>query len=272
MKAGREGLPTAGALYRFQLLRYAPNVVSGEYYNLAVVLYDSAGRVVDARFGADLNRLLCHPGVEINYIEALRNEFEERRLLGEGFSEYFAEMTKHLSAALHLSERRAFFGADAAAEMDRLMRTYVESPPRTVETAERGPAPGTRRAVRRAMEESFAAHGLFTDRGGLEREPRVSYGGARMRFTFDFGYRPEERTNRYLHAIGLRNDVNDAARLCFVFERVRERGEGETALTAVLDERVSDDVRALLASSKIEAVGAAEVDELAYRIRRELGL
>ena len=67
--------------YRFQVLRYVPNLVSGEYFNIGLLLRDGENQLIDARFAADFRRLRCHPLAELDYLEALRNEFEEKRLL-----------------------------------------------------------------------------------------------------------------------------------------------------------------------------------------------
>ena len=34
--------------YHFQVLRYVPNLVSGEYFNIGLLLYDSEKRLIDA--------------------------------------------------------------------------------------------------------------------------------------------------------------------------------------------------------------------------------
>lgn len=90
--------------YRFRLLRYAPTI-SGEFYNVAVVLYDAAGGIIDARFANEFDRLRCNPAVEIPVLEALRNEFEEGRLLGEGFHGYFENLKKTSRSRYRLPSR-----------------------------------------------------------------------------------------------------------------------------------------------------------------------
>jgi len=258
--------------YQYQLLRYTPNLVSGEYYNIGVFLYDQAGRMIDARFTPDFRRLRCNPMTDFEYLSGLRNEFEDRRLLGEGFSSYVEELQQNLSNSLQISEKTAFWGAEAGLEIERLYRTYVATPSPEEVRAEAGePAAGTRRALRRRMEETFRRYHLFANGDRLASELSVRYGGPRLQFTFDYGYRPNGVV-KYVHGLALRNDLNDAAKLCFVFERLRAKGTSEVALTAVVDDQVPADTRELLSSSDIVTWEASRLDELAMQIRGELRL
>ena len=256
--------------YRFQVLRYVPNLVSGEYFNIGLLLHDSENRLIDARFTADFRRLRCHPLAELDYLEALRNEFEEKRLLGEGFSEYVRGLSEHLSAGLELSGPRVCWGADAAGEMERLRQCFLVTPSRQEIHGEGAEAlPGTRRALRRQMEQAFRRYHLIG--AGLDTQLSVPYAGPRLRFTFDYSYQPNGSV-RYIHALALRNNVSDASKLCFVFERLCARAGESPELTAVLDDSFPDDTRELLESSAIVTRPASQLDELALSIRGELGL
>ncbi len=258
--------------YRFQLLRCRPTPVSEEFYNIAVVLLAEDGSVVDARFSPDLSRLRCHPAVEMPYLEMLREEFEERRLLGEGFTEYLRELRENLSNSLDLSEERALDGRDVAAEMDRLVATYVA--PRGISeydgAEERAPSPGSRRAVRLQLERALEDQRLFLNGRGVQRDVRRAYGPGKLTFTFDFGYHAANGAGeRVLHALGARDEASEAARLCFVFERMRRELD---ALTVVAHDELADETRDLLASSEIEPVLVSSAPSLAERIRGDLGL
>ena len=258
--------------YRYQLLRFAPNSVSDEFFNIAVVLRDADGRVVDARFTPDYRRMACHPLVEVEYLAQLRDEFEERRLLGEGFTEYLEQMRRHLSSTLTLSEEAAFFGGEPSAEMDRLVKTYVATPPGLGGGGSRdGGGAGSRTAVRRLMQRTFEELQLFRGGEGLRSGVEVAYAGE-LTFSFDYGYQPAGGGERYLHALGSRNDETEASRLCLVYDRISgDRSGGVRELTAVLAEEVSDKARALLESSRIEAVEVRAVRALGERVREELG-
>jgi hypothetical protein len=261
--------------YRFELLRYVPNLIAGEAFNVGVLLYDEAGRLLDARFAQEFRRLRCHPLADLDYLHALRHEFEEKRLTGEGFSAYIVELKRNLSNSLQISDAAAFRGEDAVVEIERLFAGYVATPvPAARQTEESEPAAGSRRALRSHMEDVFRRYHLFANGDRLRRDVQVNYGSARLQFNFDFGYEPSHqpiRTTRYVHGLALREDINAAAKLCFVFERLRARQQG-VGLTVVLDEGVQDDVRELLSSSDIAPWEASRLEDLALAIRTDLRL
>lgn len=265
--------------YQFQLLRYAPNLVSGEHVNIGVFLFDAAGRMLDARFARDFRRLRCNPLADLEYLEALRNEFEEQRLLGEGFSAYGEQLRRDLSATLQISDQQSFWGGDATEEMERLYRSYVATPPSPRhETPEN--MRGTRRALRRQMDETFRRYHLF-GANRLARDVDVPYGGGRLQFTFDYGYAANGAAG-YLHGIALRNDVRDASRLCFAIERLRAREQDKAALnkvtgnkvtvTVVVDDQAPRDTLDLLEDSEVRTWQASKLDDLALTLRGDLGL
>ena len=256
--------------YHFQVLRYVPNLISGEYFNIGLLLHDNENRLIDARFTADFRRLRCHPLAELDYLEALRNEFEEKRLLGEGFSEYVRGLGEHLSAGLEVTDSRVFWGGDAAGEIERLRQSFLVTPSRReIHGDDSGAPPGSRRALRRQMEQAFRRYHLIG--AGVDSQVSAAYAGPRLRFTFDYSYQPNGAVH-YIHALALRNNVSDASKLCFVFERLRARAAELPGLTAVLDDSFPDDTRELLESSVIVTRPASQLNELAFSIRGELGM
>jgi len=265
--------PTQGSSieYRFQLLRYVPNVVAAEAFNIGVLLYDDAGRLLDARFAGEFRRLRCHPLVDLDYLHALRNEFEERRLHGEGFSAYVAELKNNLSNSLQVSDAAAVRGENSLAEIERLFSSYVATPlPAGREVEDKEPPPGSRRALRRRMEDVFRGYHLFANGDRLQRDVKATYGSSRLQFTFDYAY-PPHGAARYVHGLALNDDLSRAEKLCFVYERLRARERG-VGLTVVLDDGIQDDVKELLSSSNVASWEAARLDELALSIRKDLGL
>lgn len=256
--------------YEFQLLQYAPNLVSGEHVNVAVLLYDPDGRLLEARFAREFRRLRCHPLADLEYLEALRNEFEEHRLLGEGFSEYGRQLQRDLSAALQVSEQHSFWGGEAAVEIERLYGAYVATPAAEQEETG-GPRPGTRHALRRAMADTFRRYHLLANGKRLLPDASVRYGPGRLQFTFDYAY-PPNGASRYVQGIALHNDVRDASKLCFVLERLRAREQAGVAITAVVDDQVPHDTLELLEDSDIRPWQTSKLDDLALAIRGELGL
>jgi len=253
-------------VYTFQLVRYAPNRLSDEFYNIALLLYGPGGGLIDARFAPDFLRLRCHPLADLEFLHQLKQDFENRQLAGEGFAGYVEGLRLNLSQGLHLSEEKAFEGGHPVEEIERLARTYLATPRRS-EVRPVEVLPGTRRWIHGRLQETLRMyHVLERLDAGVEVGSFVS---PRFAFQMDYGYRPNGRS-RYLHALSLRHDMNDAPRLCFVFERIR--GRADATLTAVVDDSLPEDTRELLGSSGIEACAVAKLDGLALAVRQDLGL
>ena len=258
--------------YAFKLLRYVPNIISAEFFNIGVFLYGADGGIIEARFAPDFHRLRCNPLVELDYLDALRDEFEEQRQRGRDFPQYVDRLQHDLSNCLQIAGEKTFWGTDAATEIERLCQTYlVTAPGEGIRGERREPRAGTRRALRRRMDQTFRHHRLIANGGGLKRDIGVNYGSARLRFTFDYSYQPNGVVN-YLHGLALRNDINDASKLCFVFERLRGLQKQPIKLTTVVDDEVPDDTLGLLRESHITAWQASKLDRLAVGIRQELGV
>lgn len=254
------------SLYRFRLLRYAPNRISDEFYNVAVLLYDGEGRLLDARFAPDFVRLRCNPLADVEYLHALRGEFEDRRLAGEGFSRYVTDLVQNQSQALHVSEERAFLGGQPLEEVERLVQTYLVTPRRGRLRSLEAPS-GTRRWVLARMRETFRAYQLTEH---LQSDVAVGpFVSPRFSFQIDYAYRPNGLTH-YLHALSARHDVTDASRLCFVFDRIRLQTPAQ--LTAVVTDAFPPDTHELLDSSHIRSWPVSKLEELAREVQQDLGL
>lgn len=254
--------------YLYRLLRYAPTL-SGEFYNVAVVLYDAAERIVDARFANEFDRMRCNPAVELRVLEALRDEFEEQRLLGEGFSAYFENVSKNLSDSLQATELKPFEGQDAAVELDRLAATYLATPRGLSAGAEEGSA-GGRRGLRRLIGAAFERQGILGP-GLVSEGLELSYGGPRLTFRFDYGYEAAGK-ERFVHALGTRNALREATRLGFVMDRLRADPETSRSLTAVYDMEIAEEALDVLDLSAIRRIPETDVERLAAGIREELGV
>ena len=258
--------------YSFQLLRYVPNLVSDEHFNIGVFLANDQGQVLDARFASDFQRLRCHPQVDLVYLETLRSEFEDVHVLGEGFSLYAEELRKNLSTTLQVTDPKAFWGRDAASEIERLYQAYVATPrPETGGAEEHEPAPGTRAHLVGRMESAFRRYGLVGNGRGLARNARVTYGAPGYRFTFDFAY-PRNGTRKYLHGLALLHAETDAQKLRGVYQDLTRLEDSDVSLAVVVDDGVADQVVQYLEGEQITTHPATQLDALAQQIRTELGL
>ncbi len=249
----------ANEAWSYRLLRYVPNVVSGEFFNIAVLLYDATDKLVEARFASEFRRIACHPLADVTVLEQLREEFEERRLLGEGFSEYLAGLDKYVSRSFDFSPSKAFLGGDSQREIERLYEQLVASPAR-LEPESRVVAPrlGTRRYLRGRIDDAFGELRLFDL--GVERDREVRYGPDRAVVTFDYAYQPNGHAD-YVQALALENDLAETMRLGFIKSRI-----GASELSVVLDERVEADVLVLLRESGIRTWFEPQIQELAAHV------
>ena len=153
--------PKTSKRYRYRLYRYRPTN-SGEFYNIAVVLEDAGGAVIDARFAPDFDRLSCNPAADLDLLEHIRDEFEESRLLGEAFSEHLRGLTASRYPLFEEGSPEAFLGGEAPGEIDRLVRSYLATPAAPQRPPGVGPV-GGRQAIRRRISEVFERQGLIAN-------------------------------------------------------------------------------------------------------------
>jgi len=259
--------PEALSLFKFRLLRYAPNRLSEEFFNIAVLLYDGRGRLVEARFTPDFVRLRCNPLADLRFLEALKADFENRRLLGENFSEFIAQVQQNLSQAVQITEGKSFLGSDSQESITRLVETYLMTL-RRAESRESDPPPeGTRRWVQSRLHDTIRLYHLHER---LDSAVAVgSFVSPRFSFQIDYAYKPNGETH-YIHALSARHDLADAGRLCFVFDRIRALRPSQ--LTAIVGDALATDTRELLESSRIRPWAVSRLDDLALEIRDELRL
>ena len=256
----------------FRLLRYSPRPENGEFYNIGAVFYDAEGRIVDARFTPDFDRMRCNPAVEIGYLEGLRHELEEHRMLGEDFSGYIEQLLHRPRNAIEMTEPRSLFCQDVTAEIDRIVERYLATPPGLEDASDPVARQSSRSAVRLRMTEVFARHGLFRNGHGMQRDVGVEYGPSGLRFTFDFQYKAPKSDEQFVHAMGLRAPDAEAARLCFVLDEYREKSQSQAGLTVIADDALGDGVRNLLGNRGVGAVNVSALDAYAETVRRKLDL
>ena len=123
----------------FFLLRYVPDVVREEFVNIGVILRqvptaESAGTEVCVRFAPDWERVLrLDSDVDTALLNGLNNDLT--RLVAESsvrqgttsFESFLAVMQDSFSSSLQLSGPRVSLAESMTAELDRLLRMYVDS-------------------------------------------------------------------------------------------------------------------------------------------------
>jgi Protein of unknown function (DUF3037) len=221
----------------FSLIRYVPDVVKGEFANIGVVLRE-AGREDGAavRFTRDWSRVRCmDPDADVELLESLEAEIAAR-LQGavdtRGNGKPILEVLQDsLSNSLQLTEMRGTLAESMPAEMDLLLRMYVEP---LKAPAVRKKASG-RAAIAGSMRDAFERAGVWQLM--RKRIAASQYTQAGDPLKIDCGYRNGKV--RMFQAVSLENDVEGAKGFAYSAEALREgvaRVEGtELELTAVVE-------------------------------------
>lgn len=263
----------------FSLIRYVPDVVKGEFANIGVVLRE-AGRAEGAtvRFTRNWSRVRClDPDIDVELLESLEAEIAERLRAGVDQRVNAKPMLElledTLSNSLQLTEMRGTLAESLPAEMEQLMRMYVE--PLKV--------PATRRkvsgrgAIVGQMRDEFERAGVWD----LMRK-RISasqYTRPGDPLKIDCGYR--NGRVRMFQAVSLENDAESAKGLAYSADALRigvSRVEGvELELTAVIEPiaSVSDAEMygfgvGAMESAAIRVLTTADLGRVAETARREL--
>lgn len=225
----------------FFLVRYVPDVVKGEFTNIGVVLREAGADAAEVRFTRDWSRVRCMDAdADLGLLEALEGEIAERLKMVAGNPKdpkpVLALLEDTLSNSVQITAPRAALAESLPAEMEQLMRMYVE--PLKVKTERRRSG---RAAIAAAMRDEFEQAGVW----GLMRK-RIDaslYTRAGDPMKIDCGYRAtvESETGliRMFQAVSLDNDVEAAKGLAYSASSLRagvERVERAALhLTAVVE-------------------------------------
>src|ERR1700735_4055430 len=136
--------------FEFFLVRYVPDPVKDEFVNIGVLLRE-AGHPEGAqlRFTKDWGRVRCvDPDADVAMLEAMEAEIQRRPR--EGSAPLMKTIEDSFSHQLQMTQPKASLAENMAAEMDQLMRLYVE--PRTEKDRQ---AVSGRQAIVRRMRTQF---------------------------------------------------------------------------------------------------------------------
>jgi hypothetical protein len=202
----------------FFLIRYVPDVVKGEFTNIGVVLREAAGRdgAAVVRFTRDWSRVRCmDAGADVELLESLEGEIAARLQMGSQETKPVMEMLEDtLSNSVQVTPVRACLAESMAAEMEQLMRMYVEPLKVKVERKKTG-----RAAISGAMRMEFERAGVW----GLMRKriAAAPYTRAGDPMRIDCGYRPNG-VIRMFQAVSLESDVEAAKGLAYSASQLRD--------------------------------------------------
>src|ERR1700729_1563315 len=225
----------------FFLIRYVPDVVKGEFANIGVLLRE-AGRDDSAvvRFTRDWSRVKClDADADIGLLEGLESEIAARLRLGATDTKPVMEVLEDtLSNSVQMTEVRASLAESMPAELDQLMRMYVEPLKVKQERKRTG-----RAAIAGSMRTEFERAGVW----GLMRKRIAAslYTRAGDPMKIDCGYRADLENAaaggvvRMFQAVSLEGDVEAAKGLAYSAPQLIEgvqRVEGASLeLTAVVE-------------------------------------
>jgi Protein of unknown function (DUF3037) len=232
----RERLPC-----EFFLIRYVPDVVKGEFTNIGVLLREQ-GREGSAvvRFTRDWSRVRCMDAdADLGLLEGLEGEIAARLRLGQADTKPVMQVLEDtLSNSLQISPVKACLAESVAAELEQLMRMYVEPLKVKIERRRTG-----RAAIVGSMRTEFEHAGVW----GLMRKRIAAslYTRAGDPMKIDCGYRAGagEATPsgmiRMFQAVSLEGDVEGAKGLAYSAPQLREGVErvesARLELTAVVE-------------------------------------
>jgi hypothetical protein len=202
----------------FFLIRYVPDAVKGEFTNIGVVLRESANSVAtpQVRFTRDWTRVRCMDAdADIALLEALEGEISGRLRLGSADPKpVLAVIEDTFSNSIQMTEARACLAENVAAEMDLLMRLYVE--PLRVKQQRKQTG---RAAIASAMRTQFERAGVWAHMRKKIAAAMYTMPGDPMKI--DCGYRPNGVIKMF-HAVSLDGDVEAAKVLAYSAPRLRE--------------------------------------------------
>jgi DUF3037 family protein len=290
----------------YVLVEYAPSPLRETRVAVGLFLFEATGRLVRQGFAADWRQVRClDPQADVEMLASLPMHFErmageERREQGgsqkqvllsaqddkrgvehEGggsFYERLMRMHEEGSGGLQVSAPRGVRTADPEREFDLLFEEYV-APPRAAREKQ-APREGGRQWIHAQLCDALRRHALWERMA--KDVPVAEFTAPGDGFRIDFSYRPNGVT-KYLHAISLERDWNQAKLLSYTFWRIREKSQA--AMTAIVADEglvasnvTSSGVRAaaqscreILAGAQIAMQPLAGIDAYLEGVGREMG-
>ncbi len=221
----------------FFLLRYVPDVVKGEFVNIGVLLREAAetragrGRGdawAQVRFTRDWSRVRCIDAeADIALLEGLEQEIGARlsseRSGAVPYRDVVSLLQETLSNSVQMSEARASLAENMTAELEQLMRMYVEPIGRPrVRAVKSG-----RALLQGRLRTEFERAGVWAAmRKRIAAAPYTRPGDP---LRLDCGYRAEAATKadpdaiiRIFQAVSLEGEIEAARVLAFAAPQLRE--------------------------------------------------
>ena len=200
----------------FHLLRYVPDAVKNEFVNIGVMLRE-AGRTetTRVRFTRDWSRVRCmDPDADTSLLEAMEGELAARvRDGGTGSKPVMQMLEESLSTSVQITESRGALAESVPAEMDQLMRLYVEPMREKVVRRKTG-----RAGIAAQMRSTFERAGVWDLMRKRIAASQYTRPGDPLKL--DCGYRPNG-VIRMFQAVSLEGDLEAAKVLAYSADRLR---------------------------------------------------
>lgn len=260
---------------RFCLLRYTPNAVQGEFVNLGVLLLDDLedGTYADVRFARTWDRVLCaDPDADVEVLEALQREIRARLTNVPDRPALMKLLNESFSNVIQISEFQSFTGAEPAAELETLAKTYLEHP----RPAAKRPTAGRTRLYT-AMRTAFEQSGVWDLMTKEIRAEQYTWPGDPL--VLDCAYEHENTIN-FFQAVSLARGVQDAKALAFSYPAliagISTKQNRQTQLTAIVETDLDPDRPDIaFALSRLQDLGVTiglerQLPSIADRARQDL--
>jgi hypothetical protein len=110
---------------QFFTIRYVPDIVTGDFVNIGVVLFDPSGGFCGVRFMNDWGKLQgFDPDVDIQMLEAMSRDIEAEFRSGRG-EEILKTMEDSFSNAVQLSPRMILSANKPREEIEKLASLHL---------------------------------------------------------------------------------------------------------------------------------------------------
>jgi hypothetical protein len=264
--------------FEFFLLRYMPNVVKGEFVNIAVVLIESTANepglepFADVRFARDWQRVRClDPQADVEMLLALEREIRAELATTHGRDDLLHRFEDSFSNVIQLSPIKGCLTEDPEREIKVMASMYLEA----AKIGEKRETPGRQRILVN-MREAFEKAGVLALLAPVATEPYTKKGDP---FQFDFGYSINGGIKLF-HAVSLKRSVDPAILLGLMYSLVvpamARIANAAPVLTAVIDNDFDHDKKSvqfaldMMKDDGIQIRPVAEMPMIAEAARHEL--
>jgi hypothetical protein len=207
----------------FHLLRYVPDVVKNEFVNIGVMLRE-AGRTetTRVRFTRDWSRVRClDPDADTALLEAMEGELALRvREGGTGSKPVMQMLEESLSTSVQITESRGALAESVPAEMDQLMRMYVEPSREKIVRRKSG-----RVGIAAQMRSTFEHAGVWELMRKRITASQYTRPGDPLKLDCGYRFGPASETGggvvRIFQAVSLEGDLEAAKVLAYSADRLR---------------------------------------------------